>query len=215
MESGFSALAQVAGTLFGIVLVSLVFAYSMAITRIDSIREFEHFASWVWSAGFSCFLYFSCCFLIAFRLMEDETWRPALIGIAGVITVLLIFSHYRELKWLRKMIEEDYENFKRLQIPQLLSLVFIFVFFEFMIWRALNQPSASSLESAMYTALTYTLFFASLRAVLLVGDSFVAIVVLHKCSTERTEIKEEPQHQLKGVFDSGKLGSEDDGSARI
>ena len=38
MESGFSALAQVAGTLFGLLLMSLVFAYSMAVTRIDSIR---------------------------------------------------------------------------------------------------------------------------------------------------------------------------------
>jgi hypothetical protein len=75
MESGFSALAQVAGTLFGLVLISLVFAYSMAITRIDSISDFTHFASWVRSAGLSCFLYFSCCFLIAFRLMEDETCR--------------------------------------------------------------------------------------------------------------------------------------------
>ena len=87
MESGFSALAQVAGTLFGLVLISLIFAYSTAITRIDSIGDFSHFASWVWSAGFPCFLYFSCCFLISFRLMEDETWFPALVGIAMLITI--------------------------------------------------------------------------------------------------------------------------------
>lgn len=37
MESGFSALAEVAATLFGLVLVSLVFAYTTAITRIDSV----------------------------------------------------------------------------------------------------------------------------------------------------------------------------------
>ena len=188
MESGFSALAQVAGTLFGLVLISLVFAYNMAITRIDSISDFTHFASWVWSAGFSCFLYFSCCFLIAFRLMEDETWRPALIGIAGAITILLIFSHCRELKWLRTMIEEDHENFRRVKRMQVTSCLVIFTFFEIMIWRALAQPSASSLELAMYTALTYTLFFASLRAVLLVGDSFVAIVVLHKCHVDSAKL---------------------------
>jgi hypothetical protein len=181
MEAGFSALAQVAGTLFGLVLISLVFAYSMAITRIDSISDFSHFASWVWSAGFSCFL-------IAFCLMEDETWRPALVGIAGIITFLLIFSHYRELKWLQTMIQEDHDNFRRVKWTQVVSCTVIFMFFEVMIWRALVRPSASSLELAMYTALTYTLFFASLRAVLLVGDSFIAIVVLHKCNINNANL---------------------------
>ncbi|MGA3208816.1 MAG: hypothetical protein ABSE05_13465 [Syntrophales bacterium] len=114
MESGFSALAQVAGPLFGLVLVSLVFAYTTAITRIDSIGNFSHFASWVWSAGFSCFLYFSCCFLISFRLMEDETWLPALVGIVAAITLFLIISHYKELYWLRIMILEDRRKFRGL-----------------------------------------------------------------------------------------------------
>ena len=40
----------------------------------------------------------------------------------------------------------------------------------------------SSFESAMYTALTYTLFFAAMRAVILVGASFAAIVKLHQCN---------------------------------
>ena len=81
MESGFSALAQVAATLFGLVLVSLVFAYNTAVARIDSIGDFSHFASWVWAAGFSCFLYFSSCFLLSFRLMEHKTLVPAIAGI--------------------------------------------------------------------------------------------------------------------------------------
>ncbi len=114
MESGFSALAQVACPLFGLVLVSLVFAYTTAITRIDSIGNFSHFASWVWSAGSSCFLYFSCCFLISFRLMEDETWLPALVGIVAAITLFLIISHYKELYWLRIMILEDRRKFRGL-----------------------------------------------------------------------------------------------------
>ncbi len=91
MESGYSSLAGVAATLFGLVLVSLVFAYTTAISRIDSIGDFSHFASWGWAAGFSCFLYFSCCFLISFRLMEDETWLPAIVGIAMMITIFLIY----------------------------------------------------------------------------------------------------------------------------
>lgn len=182
MESGFSALAQVAATLFGLVLVSLVFAYTTAISRIDSIGDFSHFASWVWAAGFSCFLYFSCCFLISFRLMEDETWVPALVGIVVVNTLLLMGSHYKELRWLRVMLLEDRDKFRRLYWTQAALPVIIFIFFQFTIWRAVLQTSAKSLEGAMYTALTYTLFLAALRAVILVGASFSAIVILHNCN---------------------------------
>jgi hypothetical protein len=114
MESGFSALAQVAATLFGLVLVSLIFAYTTAISKIDSIGDFSYFASWIWAAGFSCFLYFPCCFLISFRLMEDETWVPALAGIVVANTLFLIISHYKELHWLRAMILEDRKKFRRL-----------------------------------------------------------------------------------------------------
>jgi hypothetical protein len=184
MESGFSALAQVAATLFGLVLIALVFAYSTAISRIDSIGDFSHFASWVWSAGFSCFLYFSCCFLISFRLMEDETWIPALAGIIVVNTIILIISHYKEIHWLRIMVHEDRQIFGNLYWTQAILPVAIFLFFQGMIWRAIMQPTIKSLEWAMYTALTYTLFFASLRAVILVGASFFAIVALHQCNNK-------------------------------
>lgn len=180
MESGFSALAQVAATLFGLVLVSLVFAYTTAIARIDSIGDFSHFASWVWAAGFSCFLYFSCCFLISFRLMEDETWVPAMVGIVALNTLFLIISHYKEIQWLRTMVLEDRRIFRSFYWTQVGLPLPIFLFFQVMIWRAVLQPSIKLLEVTMYTALTYTLFFASLRAVILVGASFSAIVKLHR-----------------------------------
>jgi len=180
MESGFSALAQVAGTLFGLVLVSLVFAYTTAVTRIDSIGDFSHFASWVWAAGFSCFLYFSCCFLISFRLMEDETWVPALVGIVVANTIFLIVSHYKELHWLRIMVLEDRRKFRGLYWTQAILPVIIFIFFQATIWRAVLQPATKPMEWAMYTALTYTIFLAALRAVILVGASFFAIVALHQ-----------------------------------
>jgi hypothetical protein len=185
MESGFSAIAQVAATLFGLVLVSLVFAYTTAISRIDSIGDFSHFASWVWAAGFSCFLYFSCCFLISFRLMEDETWVPALSGIVVANTLFLIISHYKELHWLRIMTLEDRTKFRGLHWAQAILPIIIFIFFQVTIWRALLQPSIKSLEPAMYTALTYTIFFAAMRAVILVGASFSAIVTLHSCNNNK------------------------------
>jgi len=179
MESGFSALAQVAATLFGLVLVALVFAYTTAVSRIDSIGDFSHFASWVWAAGFSCFLYFACSFLISFRLMEDETWRPAVLGIIMLITSLLLFSHYKELKWCRIMVQVNSERFGRLFRTQAILPVVIFIVFLALACRAVIQPTIKSFELAMYTALTYTTFLASLRAVILVGASFLAIVALH------------------------------------
>jgi hypothetical protein len=187
MESGFSSLAGVAATLFGLVLVSLVFAYTTAISRIDSIGDFSHFASWVWAAGFSCFLYFSCCFLVSFRLMEDETWLPAIAGIVTVITISLIISLYKELHWLRIMTLEDRSEFKGLLWAQAILPVIIFIFFQIMIWRAIMRLSINSFGSSMYTALTYTLFFAAMRAVILVGASFSAIVILHNCKNKKSE----------------------------
>ncbi|MGO9138286.1 MAG: hypothetical protein ACLP9S_00365 [Syntrophales bacterium] len=127
MESGFSALAQVAGPLFGLVLVSLVFAYTTAITKIDSICNFSYFASWVCAVGFSCFLYFPCCFLIFFRLMKDEHWLSALVGFVTAITPFLVISHYKELYWLRIMIREDRRKFRGLYWTQATLPVVIFV----------------------------------------------------------------------------------------
>lgn len=187
MESGFSAIAQVAATLFGLVLVSLVFAYTTAITRIDSLGDFSHFASWVWAAGFSCFLYFSCCFLISFRLMENETWVPALVVIVVVISLLLIFSLYKELHWLRIMTFEDRSKFRGLYRTQATLPVIIFIFFQIMVWRSILRLSIKSLEWAMYSALTYTLFLAAMRSVILVGASFSAIVILHSCNNKENK----------------------------
>jgi hypothetical protein len=187
MESGFSAMAEVAATLFGLVMVSLVFAYNTAISRIDSIGDFSHFASWVWAAGFSCFIYFSCCFLISFRLMEDETWIPAIVGIVVANTILLFVSHYKELHWLSIMTLEDRLKFRGLYRTQAILPIIIFIFFQIMIWRAIMRLSVKSFESAMYTALTYTLFLAAMRAVILVGASFSAIVTLHNCKNKKNE----------------------------
>ncbi|PKN51018.1 MAG: hypothetical protein CVU55_14240 [Deltaproteobacteria bacterium HGW-Deltaproteobacteria-13] len=187
MELGFSALAEVAATLFGLVMVSLVFAYNTAISRIDSLGDFSHFASWVWAAGFSCFLYFSCCFLISFRLMEDETWIPAIVGIVAVISLLLIVSLYKELHWLRIMTLEDRSEFRGLYWTQTILPIIIFIFFQVTIWRAIMRLSIKSFESAIYTALTYTLFLAAMRSVILVGASFSAIVILHNCKNKKNE----------------------------
>lgn len=118
--------------------------------------------------------------------MEDETWVPALIGIVAANTLLLIIAHYKELRWLRIMILEDRTKFRRLYWTQAALPIIIFIFFQVMIWRAIIQPSIKSLERAMYTALTYTIFLAALRAVVLVGASFSAIVILQCNNKDNT-----------------------------
>jgi len=82
------------------------------------------------------------------------------------------------------MILEDRRKFRDLYWAQVTLPAFIFIFFQVTIWRAVMQPSTKSLELAMYTALTYTLFLAALRAVILVGASFFAIVSLHRCNSK-------------------------------
>jgi hypothetical protein len=112
--------------------------------------------------------------------MEDETWRPAIVGIAGLISVLLVYAHVHELKWLRVMVRVDRRTFRRLYWIQAAVPVLILLAFETMIWTSLTRPGMVSFEHTMYTALTCTIFLAALRAVLLVEASFSAIVGLHR-----------------------------------
>ena len=119
--------------------------------------------------------------------MEDETWLPAIVGISMVMTLLLIVSLYKELHWLRIMTLEDRSEFRGLYWTQAILPIIIFIFFQVMIWRAILRLSIKPFESAMYTALTYTLFFAAMRAVILVGASFAAIVKLHNCKNGKNE----------------------------
>ena len=119
--------------------------------------------------------------------MEDETWVPAIVGIVVAITLLLIVSLYKQLHWLRIMTLEDRSEFRGLYWTQTILPIIIFIFFQIMIWRAIMRLSVKSFESTMYTALTYTLFFAAMRAVILVGASFSAIVKLHNCKNKKNE----------------------------
>jgi len=93
----------------------------------------------------------------------------------------LLISLYKEFRWLRTMTLEDRVQFKSFFRTQCGLPLMVFIFFQLMIWRAVMQSSIKHFETAMYTALTYTLFFASLRSVILVGASFSAIVTLHNC----------------------------------
>jgi uncharacterized membrane protein YidH (DUF202 family) len=180
MESGFQSLIYASATLLGLVLVALVFAYQSALTRIESIGEFRHFAKWVFAAGFSCFVYYSCCLLVGFRLSENETSRAAMIAIVGVSTVVLAATHYLELKWASEMAREDPEELRNIYRVQFVLVLATFLVFEGLTWFALISSSIDELEKLTYTAFSYALVMASLRAVVLVGSSFWAIMILSR-----------------------------------
>jgi hypothetical protein len=180
MESGFQSLIYASATLLGLVLVALVFAYQSAFNRIENIGEFRHFAKWVFAAGFSCFVYYACCLLVGFRLSEDETSRTAMMVIAAVVSAVLLVSHYLELKWGLEMAREDWRELRPVYWIQSVLVVLTFLVFEVLTWTALISSSIDKLESITYTAFSYTLVLASLRAVVLVGSSFWSIMVLSR-----------------------------------
>lgn len=184
MESGFQAIVAASATLLGLVLVALVFAYRSAITLIEKIGDFRHFAKWAWSAGFCCFLYFSSCFLVAFRLMEDETSRTILAVIIAAFSIALAAFHVLETRWLHNMGRARWSEFRPIFWIQTTVVVVVFAFFELLTWRAVLQGTTAGLEKAMFTALTYTLFFAAFRAVMLVGLTFWSITLLQADAEE-------------------------------
>jgi membrane-associated HD superfamily phosphohydrolase len=178
MQDGFSTLATASATLLGLVLVAVVFAYRSTFTRLDRIADFKDLARWIWTSGFSCFLYFGICLLVSFRMMEKETSKPALVIILAFFSVVLIVTHVFETRFLHKMARYDPPHFRGIVIAQDLLVTFVLVFFEVYIWYAVAHGSAAVFQLELYTALSYTLFFASFRSVALVIFSFRAITIL-------------------------------------
>lgn len=180
MESAFDSLAHASATLLGLVLVALVFSYRSALSRIDNFVEFRHFAKWVFAAGFTCFLYYGCCLLVGFRLSDDETSRLALILIAAFTTGTLAVSHYLELRWLREMAKENWQELRTIFAINLFLVLLSFLVFAGLAWSALANPSLERMEKLTYEAFTYALYVTSLRAVVLVGSAFWSIMVLSR-----------------------------------
>jgi len=178
VQDGFSTLATASATLLGLVLVAVVFAYRSTFSRLDRIADSRELARWIWTSGFSCFLYFGICLLVSFRLMETETSKPALVVILACFSAALLVSHYFETRFLHKMAQYDRSRFRGIVIAQDVLVTFILVFFEVYTWYAVAQPSTAAFQLNLYTAMSYTLFFASFRSVALVIFSFRAITIL-------------------------------------
>jgi hypothetical protein len=178
MEQGFTGLIYAAATMLGLILVALVFSYQSAISRIENILEFRHFAKWTFMAGFSCFLYFSFCIVVGFRLSEDRTSHLALVIITICTSLLLIISHALELKWALEMCREDWRELRGVFWAQLVLVLLSFLVFEGIMWASFLVSSTDTMERYIFTASSYILLMTSLRAVVLVASSFWCITIL-------------------------------------
>lgn len=180
MQDGFSTLATASATLLGLVLVAIVFAYRSTFTRLDRISDFNDLARWIWTSGFSCFMYFGACLLISFRMMEKETSKPVLVAVLAFVTAALLISHVFETRYLHSMAKQNPAGFRALVITQDALVLVVLAVFEVMSWLAVAQTRVAAFHLDLYTALTYTLFLASFRSVALVIFSFRAITILEE-----------------------------------
>lgn len=183
MEQAFTALIYASATMLGLILVALVFAYQSAISHIENILEFRHFAKWVFAAGFSCFIYFSYCIIVGFRLSEDRASRVALMITTALISLVLVVSHYLELKWSLEMSREDWKELRWIFRVQLALVLLSFLIFEVIVWLSFVFSSTATMERYIFTASSYVLLMTSLRAVVLVASSFWSITILANLPT--------------------------------
>ncbi len=178
MATGFSALATSSATLLGLVLVAVVFAFRSTFTRLDRISDFKELSKWIWTSGFSCFLYFGVCLLLSFRMMENEIDKPVVAAILAVFSAALLVTHVLETRFLHSMRKMNPSGFRGVIAVQDPLIVAVFAAFELLVWLPFTKSTLAAFELDLYTALTYTLLLASFRSVALVILSFRAITIL-------------------------------------
>ncbi|MHB8895617.1 MAG: hypothetical protein ACYC99_10635 [Candidatus Geothermincolia bacterium] len=174
MQGSFTALAKASASLFGLVLVVLVFALRSALSTLEEPEDFREYADWVSLAGIATFLYFGFCFLAAFRLLEDMTSTPELVFLGAILTVLIAAAHGGELFALHRLCNR-FKECRKLGLVQACFVVALFVFSELTIWIALSGTTDATVDHRVYVAATWILFAASVRAVALVGSGFWAL----------------------------------------
>ncbi len=177
MQNSFTALAKASASLFGVVLVALVFALRSALSTLEEPADFREYADWVSAAGVAIFLYFGFCFLAAFRLLEDETSRPELVILAAVFTAFIFAAHGVELAMLRRLCAR-FGECRNLGLVQAALILALFALSEAAIWTALSRSTNATVDHGVYIAVSWILFAASVRAVALVGSGFWALSMM-------------------------------------
>ncbi|MFH1149319.1 MAG: hypothetical protein V1748_02470 [Actinomycetota bacterium] len=174
MQDAFTALGKASASLFGLVLVALVFALRSAFSNLEEPEDFHEYSNWVSMAGVACFLYFGYCFVVAFRLLEDATSTPEIAIFTAVFTVMVIAAHGGELFMLQRLVSRFGEcvNVARAQV---ILVVCLFSVSEAAIWMSLTGTTDATVDHRVYLAATWILFAASVRAIALVGSGFWAL----------------------------------------
>lgn len=177
MQHAYTALGKASASLFGLVLVALVFALRSAFSTLEDSRDFHEYSNWVSMAGVATFLYFGFCFLVAFRLLESETSTPELLIMTAVFTVLLAIAHGGEFYTLGNMVRRFPECGKLLWV-QVGSVVALLTVTETLMWLAMAGVNDANVDHKVYLASSWILFAAAVRAVALVGSGFWALSVM-------------------------------------
>lgn len=177
MGNGFSEIAGASAVLLGLVLVAIEFAFNAALSKAGKIRELRDFAWWVWSTGFYCCLCYMYCFLVSMHLIRGKYSYAALVTITAVVSGLMVAMKVVEIVYMYRMSKASWRDFRSLFIADTVIALVVFPAVITMIWVAVlgNRGDANKYE-ALYTALKYLLILVSLRAVVLIGLAFQAII---------------------------------------
>jgi len=177
MQHAFTALGKASASLFGLVLVSLVFALRSAFSTLEEPEDFHEYANWISMSGVATFLYFGFCFVIAFRLLEDATSTPEIVLIIAVFTVLVIAAHGGEMMMLQGLVAR-FPECRKLAIAQVVLSLSLFVLTAVLMWTSVAGTTDATVDHRVYLAVSWVLFAASVRAVALVGSGFWALSLM-------------------------------------
>jgi len=177
MGQGFSEIAAASAVLFGLVLVAIEFAFNSALSKAGKIRELRDFAWWVWSTGFYCCLCYMYCFLVSMHLIRGKYSYAALVIITAVASVLMVATKVVEILYMYRMSRTDWKDFRKLFIADTIIALVVFPAVIALIWIAvLGKRGDVKKYEMLFTALKYLLVVVSIRAVVLIGLAFQAIV---------------------------------------
>lgn len=177
MQHAFTALGKASASLFGLVLIALVFALRSAFSTLEEPEDFHEYSNWVSMAGLATFLYFGFCFLIAFRLLEDTTSTPEVVLLTALFTVFVIAAHASEFFTLSKLVQR-FPECGKLAWAQVALVVSLLALTEVLMWVALSNATDLTVDHKVYLAASWILFTASVRAVALVGSGFWALSLM-------------------------------------
>jgi len=177
MQHAFTALGKASASLFGLVLIALVFALRSAFSTLEEPEDFHEYSNWISMAGVATFLYFGFCFVVAFRLLEDATSTPEVVLITAIFTVLVIAAHGGEMLTLQRLVSR-FEECRKLALAQVFLVVALFGLTEVLMWTSLAGTSDATVDHRVYLAVSWVLFAASVRAVALVGSGFWALSLM-------------------------------------